>query len=383
MSRTPVAIAHDYLTQAGGAERVVLDLAGAFPDAPIYTTLYHPEGTFPEFAELPIRTGPLNRVGLLRRDHRLAFPALAPVVSRTRIDADTTIASSSGWAHGMRATGRLVVYCHAPARWLYQTAAYLGRDDGRNLADRSRRILADLAVKVLGGPLRRWDRRAAGRADTYLANSSVTAAAIAAAYGIEAEIVPPPPAMSPDGAERPVDGLEPGFVLCVARLLPYKNVDKVIEAMRLRPDQRLVVVGSGPDLGRLSQLARTVAGATELGGPGRISLLGRIPDDQLRWLYRNSSMLVAASFEDYGLTPLEAATFGKPTVALNAGGYLDTIIPGETGLFFDTLAPAGIAAALRDAADHRWHVQSILDHAELFSPAGFRQRIRTIAHAHQ
>ena len=146
MSRTPVAIAHDYLTQAGGAERVVLDLAGAFPDAPIYTTLYHPEGTFPEFAELPIRTGPLNRVGLLRRDHRLAFPALAPVVSRTRIDADTTIASSSGWAHGMRATGRLVVYCHAPARWLYQTAAYLGRDDGRNLADRSRRILADLAV---------------------------------------------------------------------------------------------------------------------------------------------------------------------------------------------------------------------------------------------
>lgn len=382
VSRTPVAIAHDYLTQAGGAERVVLDLAEAFPDAPIYTTLYHPDGTFPEFAELPVRTGPLNRVGLLRRDHRLAFPALAPVVSRTRIDADITIASTSGWAHGMRTTGRLVVYCHAPARWLYQTAAYLGRDDGRGLADRSRRLLADLAVKALGGPLRRWDRRAAGRADKYLANSSVTAAAVAEAYGIAAEIVPPPPAMSPEGPERPVDGLEPGFVLCVARLLPYKNVDKVIQAMRLLPDQRLVVVGSGPDLGRLAQLARDITGTGDNGARRRIRLLGRIPDDQLRWLYRNSSTLVAASFEDYGLTPLEAATFGKPTVALNAGGYLDTITPGETGLFFDTLAPAEIAAALQDAAGHRWHVPSILDHAERFSAAGFRERIRTIAQAH-
>ena len=56
MTRPRIAIAHDYLTQRGGAERVVLSMAKAFPDAAIYTTLYDPEGTYPEFADLNIIT---------------------------------------------------------------------------------------------------------------------------------------------------------------------------------------------------------------------------------------------------------------------------------------------------------------------------------------
>ncbi|HEY0216383.1 MAG TPA: glycosyltransferase family 4 protein, partial [Cellulomonas sp.] len=89
-----VALAHDYATQRGGAERVALVMAEAFPDAPLYTTLYHPAGTFPEFADLDVRTTALDRVGLLRRHHRLALPLLAPAVSGTPIDADVVLASS-------------------------------------------------------------------------------------------------------------------------------------------------------------------------------------------------------------------------------------------------------------------------------------------------
>lgn len=97
--RVPVAIAHDYLTQRGGAERVVLALSRAFPDAPIHTALYDVEGTFPEFRDREVVAGPLNRIPALRRHHRAALPVLAPAASSTRIDAGVTIASSSGWAH--------------------------------------------------------------------------------------------------------------------------------------------------------------------------------------------------------------------------------------------------------------------------------------------
>ena len=99
-----VALVHDYLTQRGGAERVVLSLTRAFPDAPVYTSLYDPGGTFPEFAGVDVRTLPINRLAPLRAHHRAALPLLAPSFSRLRVSADVVICSSSGWAHG--ATGR-------------------------------------------------------------------------------------------------------------------------------------------------------------------------------------------------------------------------------------------------------------------------------------
>lgn len=376
----PVAIAHDYLTQAGGAERVVLDLAKALPGAPIFTSVYHPTGTFPDYSSYEIHTSILDRIGPFRKDPRLALPVLAPVVSRMRIDADVTIASSSGWAHGMRTTGKKIVYCHAPARWLYQTARYIGGVGGVAVADKAWRRLAWYSVRAIGAPLRQWDQRAAGRADLYVANSTVTQLAIRETYGIDAEIIPPPPALDPDGKSREIDGLEPGFILCVARLLPYKNVDMVVAAMRELPDHQLVVVGDGPDLKRLADLAATMGATVQPNGTtrGRITLLGRIPDEELRWLYSRASMLVAASFEDYGLTPLEAAMFGKPTVALRAGGYLDTVVEGETGVFFDDLTPASIADSVGEADEYDWDPADILVHADRFAPRRFRRRIREL-----
>src|SRR6478735_5976036 len=183
--RPRVAIAHDYLTQRGGAERVVLALHRAFPEATIHTTLYDPDGTYPEFADARVVVSPLNHIGALRREHRAALPLLPYAVSRLRVDADVVVASSSGWAHGVPTTGRKIVYCHAPARWLYQADAYLGDAAGRSTKAR--------ALDVLSGWLSRWDRRAAASADVYLAKSTVVRERIAAAYGIDATGVAPPP----------------------------------------------------------------------------------------------------------------------------------------------------------------------------------------------
>ncbi len=355
-TRPRVAIAHDYLTQRGGAERVVLSMLTAFPEATVFTTLYHPDGTFPEFAHAHIVTSPLNRIPLVRRNHRVALPMLAWAVGRLRPDADVLVVSSSGWAHGIRPTGRRIIYCHNPARWLYQTDEYLG--------SAGRRSPVRLSLGVLRPWLVRWDRRAARSADRYLANSAVVRDRVRAAYGIDAAVLPAPHAIDTSGEQQvPVgvaDWAQERFYLVVSRLLPYKNVDVVVTAFAGMPSRRLVVVGDGP--GRAA-LVRDL--------PGNVRVLSGVTDAQLRWLYAAATALVAASHEDYGLTPLEAAAFGVPTLALQAGGYLETVVPEVTGLFFPEPTAAAVAAAVAASERHTWSEQAIREHAARFAEDRF------------
>jgi glycosyltransferase involved in cell wall biosynthesis len=353
-----VALVHDYITQRGGAERVVLSLAAAFPRAPIYTSLFEPGSTFPEFAALDIHTLPLNRVGLFRAHHQLALPFLAPSFSRLKVEAEVAICSSSGWAHGAQVSGRKVVYCHTPARWLYQADRYL---------DHSSSKVSGAALSVLSPFLRRWDHRAAATADRYLVNSRAVRDRVAELYGLEADVVPPPVDVVHEGEVDPVAGLEPGFFLCVSRMLPYKNVEAVSDAFRRLPDHRLVVVGSGP-------LTEHITATS----PANVTVLGRVSDANLRWVYASSAGLVTASYEDFGLTPVEAASFGKPTAALRWGGFLDTIVDGSTGVYFERPEPQLIAEAIEQLARGAWDPATLIAHAELFSDARFVARMRAV-----
>ncbi|HEY0260505.1 MAG TPA: glycosyltransferase [Lacisediminihabitans sp.] len=366
-----IALVHDYVTQRGGAERVALSLARAFPGSPLHTTLYRPETTFPEFAELDIRPSRLNRWSVLRNNHRLALPFLAQTVSRMHIDADIVVASSSGWAHGIHTDGRKIVYCHAPARWLYQVDRYAGTDEERSL----RRLLVRAASGALGPGLRRWDREAADSADLYIVNSTAVRDAVRRIYDIDAEVVyPPVPLMPSNGPEQPVEDIQHPFLLCVARLLPYKNVDAVIDAIDRLGSIDLVVVGEGPDRERLRARASR---------SGRTRFASAVSDAELRWLYRNCSGLVAASFEDFGLSPLEAAAFGKPTAALRAGGYLDTVRSDETGVFFAEPTSTDIAEALETMLTHPWQPATIAAHIEAFSEPRFIDRLRAVVRNEQ
>jgi glycosyltransferase involved in cell wall biosynthesis len=332
----------------------------AFPDAPLHTSLYDRAGTFPEFDGIDVVTSPLDRVGKLRRSHRLALPFLAPTFRSMQVEADVVLCSSSGWAHGVRTSGRKVVYCHAPARWLYQAESYL---EGFG-------CLSSAVVRSLTPALRAWDRRAAQSADAYLANSTRTRDLLRAVYGIDAPVVHPPHGIDASGAYQPVAGLDEGFYLCVARLLSYKHVDKVIEAFASRPSLRLVVVGDGPAAEQLRAMA-----------PSNVTLLGRVEDAELRWLYRSAQALVSASYEDFGLTPIEAAAFGTPTIALRFGGYLDTIIEGRTGLFFDQPDAKAIADAVREAEAVHFDRDVLRQHAAGFTNEVFAQRLHGVVDA--
>jgi len=352
-----VAIAHDYLTQRGGAERVALAMMKAFPSAVLYTTLFEPSATYPGFDARRVVTSPLNHVGLLRRHHRLALPVLSYSASLLQVPARVTICSSSGWAHGVSAAGRKVVFCHAPARWLYQSSRYLGEHD----------VAAKLALSAMSKYLRHWDKQAALSAHRYLAVSTVVSQQLRTVYGIHSEVLASPLTFDACGPAQEVPGISPGYLLIVSRLLPYKNVGLALQAMRQLADQYLVVVGEGPERNRLQSQA-----------PPNVSFVGTVTDRQLRWLYQNASAVIAPSFEDFGLTPLEGATAGRPTVALRAGGYLDTVVEGKTGVFFEEAHPASLSQAVREALSQHWDSGIIKAHARLFSEERFVARLRRI-----
>ena len=366
-ARLHVAIVHDYLTQLGGAERVVLELTRAFPDAPVFTSLYAPDRTFPAFRDVDVRASALDRSSFLRAHHRAAFPLLAPTFSAMHVDADVVVCSSSGWAHGVRTTGAKLVYCHAVARWLSQPGRYLGErvtGDRPSPTGRAAHAAARATLQLATPPLRAWDRRAARGADRYLAISEVTRRAVRDHYGIDAEIVPPP--VTPLRADaEPVAGLDPGFVLCVSRLLPYKNVDVVTAAAARLPAERFVVVGDGPEAERLRADA-----------PANVTFRSGLSDGALRWCYEQCAALVAPSFEDFGLTVLEANAAGRPVAALRAGGYLETVAAGTTGLYFDTPEAGPVARALGEVLARSWDPEALRVHAGTFSPDRFHTRLR-------
>lgn len=353
-----VAIAHDYLTQRGGAEKVVLSMSRAFPDAPIYTLLYDPPNTYPEFADRDIRVSRLNSLGVFRKHHRAALPILPFAANSMHIDADVVLTSSSGWAHGFQTNGRKLVHCHSPARWLYLSDMYLGEDSG---------LLKRTLLAATSGRLRAWDRRAALSCDRYMAVSTVVQGRIADAYGISADVLFSPVAMSRSSTTEPIPELlqwlsadgesdpDEAFYLCVSRLLPYKNVDAVVGAFAGR-SERLVVVGRGPDAERIAA-AKTP----------NVLMLSDLTDGQMTWLYQHCRALMAASHEDYGLTPIEAGVWGKPSIVLRWGGFLDTVDEGITGMYFDEPEAAAIADALDRFATSYFDPDKVRRHFDQFT----------------
>ena len=361
MTEPEIVIAHDYLTQRGGAERVVLALHRMYPDAPIYTTLYDPDGTFPEFRDATVITTPLNRISAFRKDHRKALPLLPVASSLLQVPGKIAVVSSSGWAHGFRFSGRTLVYCHTPARWVHLTEQYLGGPWWRSPKG--------IIVTAMKPFLRRWDHRAAQRRERYLGNSTVVGERIRSVYGMdEVDVVFPPHSVDTSGEREPIRGLDhladgQGYLLVVSRLMPYKNVDQVIRAAE-QTGHRLLVVGRGPEQQRLEAMA----------GPN-VHFARDLSEAQLRWAYANATALVAASFEDFGITPLEASSWGLPTIALRAGGYLDSIQEGVNGVFIDGHDAGSVADGIQRAMARSWDSEAIRAHADQFAEHRFAEQI--------
>lgn len=355
-----IAIAHDYLTQRGGAERVVLAMHKAFPEAKIYTTLYDPENTYPEFKNANIVVSPLNKLSIFRKNHRLALPILPVVCSLFRVPAQKTLVSSTGWAHGFKFSGKSFIYCHSPARWLYLSDQYLGDMTSSPVGT---------ALKILRPALTAWDQWSAQKAGTYVGNSTVIQERIKNVYGREVKVLFPPHTVSVEGQQQQIPKLatffEKPYFLVVSRLLPYKNVDKLVQAFNEMPNQQLLIIGDGPSKAQLKGKAKK-----------NIKFASRISDEEMRYAYAHCTALLAVSYEDFGLTPLEAGGFGKPTIALKAGGYLDTIQEGLNGTFIEKSTADNVKKAVKSFEASKYSEELIKQHMQQFSEERFIQTIK-------
>ncbi len=336
---------------------MVLALHRLFPNAPVYTGVYDPDGTYPEFRSVDVRPSLLQRLPHSGNKARALLPLYAVAFERLTLrDYDVVVSSSSGWAHGSRVErGLHLCYCHTPARWLYDTERYF-----TELGPVSPRLRP--TVLPLLRVLRRWDQAAARRPDVYVTNSRHTAGRIAAVYGRRADVVPPPVDFRGTGARQGSSNDE-AYVLVVARLLPYKRVDLVIDACAAL-GLRLIVVGDGPARAALSK----AAGAS-------VDFRSGVSEAELGRLLANCIALVQAGEEDFGIAPLEANAAGRPVVAFGRGGALETVIDGTTGILFNDPSSASLADALKRALEHRWKPTSLREHAECFHERRFQQQM--------
>jgi glycosyltransferase involved in cell wall biosynthesis len=347
-----VAIVHDYLNQRGGAEQVVLAMATMWPGAPIYTSLYRPASTFAQFAGSDVRTTPLDRLPV--DEHFRALLPLYPAAFRSlgKIDADLLISSTSGWAHIARGQTHAAhaVYCHSPARWLY------GEQYMKLAADRH--ALKQALIRPFRPTLRRIDLRAAQRADLYIANSTTTKHRIEQIYGIGAPVVNPPVDTE---RFRPTPRGE--RLLMVSRLMPYKRVDLVIDAIR-QLDRSLDIVGDGPLFRDLQAI----------GGP-RVTFHGAADDRVVAELLQACSAVCVAAEEDFGLVAVEAQAAGKPVVAYGRGGACETVIDRVTGVLFEEQHVDSVRLAILACDELATSPAVIAENAARFSRAAFAARL--------
>lgn len=349
-----VALVHDYLTQYGGAERVLEVLHARFPEAPVLTSTYAPDHLPASFRDWTIRTTPLNRIPGARRSHRAwlpLYPAIFAHLGHTIHDVDAVIADSSAWSHHAAPPGDvpMLCYCHSPARFLYGDQQYLAATTGYRT---TRSIL-----RAGFGALRQLDRRAARRVTRMIANSGAVAARIRSAYGIETPVVHPPVDVERFTPTLPVPAED--WFLVVSRLVPHKWIDRAIRAANMS-GHRLKIIGDGRGRNTLERLA----------GPS-VEFLGSRPDRQVVAHMQRCQALILPGVEDFGMTAVEAQAAGRPVIAARGGGALESVQEGTTGLFFDIDDDRALAAAMDDVVRMSWRSSMSIRHAATFDRRHF------------
>lgn len=343
-----VALVHDYLNQRGGGERVFAHIAQAYPQAPVYTALYDRRN-----ADLVspdrVRTSFLARIPNANKYFRYLAPLYPRAFESFDLSAfDTIVSSTTAWAKGVIVPPHAVHVCYINTVSRF-TFAY-------------DRYVRSPLLRPLITPLVRWDLKAASRPTLFVANSQNVARRVRQYYHRDAAVL-----HCPVDVNRFSVGAGSGdYFFIASRLLPYKGIDLAIEAANAAKVP-LLVAGAGPQDDELRKLA---AGTTT-------TMLGFVSDERLNELMRNARAIVLPGEEDFGLVPLEAAACGRPAIVLRAGGALETVVEGETGVFFDGTS-AALADVLRTFDGSRFVPARLRAHAEQFAPEHFIERLRAI-----
>lgn len=353
-----VVLVREFLTQYGGAERVLDALLELFPDAPIYTLIYNPDMIGQRYAKRDVRSSVLQSLPFAKAHHKWYLPLMPWAVDQIELpsDLDLVISDSSAYAKGVRAPKGVLHLCylHTPTRYLWTVRNEYVRD-----------APIPSWVRPFVGPVldaqKRWDYLAAQRPNFYIANSRNIAKRLEETYDRRADAILFP---FVDASRFHVSEAVDDYVLVLGRLEPIKRTELVIEAC-LKLGWRLKVGGGGSWLERYRR---------QYGHHPQIEFLGRVPDEDLPDLYARAKVFVFPAEEDAGITPLEAMASGRPVLAYGKGGALESITPGVTGELFTDQTADGIATALTQFDWMRYNPSVIRAHVQQFDKQMFKRQ---------
>jgi glycosyltransferase involved in cell wall biosynthesis len=337
-----IAIVHDWLTGMRGGEKCLEVFCELFPRATLFTLVHRKGALSPAIESMEIRTSFIQKLPGALTLHQRYLPLFPRAIESLDLsEFDFVLSTSHCVAKGAipRHDATHVCYCHTPMRYVWDFYDDYFRGPSAGLGAR-------VVMPVVAPWLRRWDVRTSSRVDQFVANSRNVAERIRRLYDRDAHVIYPPvdterftPAPARESAQSTPRGA--GGYLVVSKLVPYKHVEIAVEAANALAAP-LRVIGDGPERARLEAIA----------GPS-VSFEGWVDDATLAEAYRGARALLFPGIEDFGIVPLEAQACGTPVIAFGAGGSLETVRDGETGVLFTPQSAAALVKAMQrlDALD--------------------------------
>jgi glycosyltransferase involved in cell wall biosynthesis len=343
---------HYWLVNSRGGEKVLEALCEMYPEADIFTHVYLPERVSEAINSHRVRTTFIQKLPKARTLYPYYLPLMPLALEQLNLrDYDLVISSESGPAKGVvtRSDATHVCYCHSPMRYLW--------DLYHEYLDSHRAPVRWLMAPLLHY-LRTWDVVSAARVDAFVANSRNVERRIWRSYRRGSEVVHPPVDVEAFAIERKRED----FYLFLGDLTAYKRVDLAIEAFN-RIGRPVVVIGGGQPPVRVREAVGD-----------NVRILGWQPDEVVRDHYAACRALVFPGLEDFGIVPVEAMAAGTPVIAFRGGGALETVVDGETGLFFDSQTVDCLIDAISrfEAHEDDFDRDAIRAHARGFSKERFQ-----------
>lgn len=354
-----VGIVHEWLASYAGSEKVVEQMLEVFPAAEIYSLVdFLPQQDRAWLADRKIHTSFIQRLPFARRKFRGYLPLMPLAIEQFDLAShDVVISSNHAVAKGVitRADQLHISYVHTPIRYAWDLKDQYLREAGLTWGLRS------MIVRMMMHSIRRWDVVSANRVDKFVANSNYVARRIWKTYRREAEVIYPPV----DIDAYPYCEQKEDFYVTASRLVPYKKVDLIVQAFT-KNGLPLMVIGDGPDMKKIAKLAGK-----------NVTLLGYQPQAKLTELMQRAKAFVFAADEDFGITPVEAQACGTPVIAYGRGGVTETVVEGETGMFFDEQTPESLNQAVErfESIATTFEPELIRKQAEQFGIERFRREL--------
>lgn len=354
-----VAIVHDFLLKLGGAERVTKIFMDMFPDSTVYTLLYNENEVGEVFPRERVKTSFLQSYpSFLRKRHKFLTYKMPRAIEEFDLSGfDLVISSSNSYAHGIITSldTKHLCYCHSPMRYAWDWSSEYREEN--NI-----RGIKNLFYTPLIKYLREWDKIAADRPDSYIANSHHVAKRLKKYYGAQSDVIYPPVNTE---RFRAKEG-NSGYFLILSALTPYKKIDLAVQLFN-KVGRKLVIIGEGSHRAYLENIAAD-----------NIEFLGFKDDDVVKEYLQNCRALIFPGEEDFGITPVEAMACGKPVLAYGKGGVTESVVSGKTGEFFfepnvESMED-GLARLMYNERFYKPH--TIRKHALQFSSKIFKDKIK-------